>query len=233
MAFGDSITEGKIDDVLVPSLAYPTDLLAMLSARYTAQTIGIINEGCGGERVSEEDDDLGPCPSDEQPHYGIQRLVFDLNAAAPQVVLIQEGINDLIGGGGGAIGPLVDALTRMVREAQAAGARVFIGTLLPVTEGGDASGAFDFIQPVNADIQVIAQGTGATLVDLNAAFGGTANAVDIGNDGLHPTAAGYQLIAQTFFSAIKATIEVVQAPTGNAASQKAFGLPAPAPRPHR
>jgi lysophospholipase L1-like esterase len=49
-------------------------------------------------------------------------------------------------------------------------------------------------------------------VDLHAAFGGTATTELIGPDGLHPTEAGYQKIADTFFAAIKSTLEVVPAP---------------------
>jgi hypothetical protein len=39
------------------------------------------------------------------------------------------------------------------------------------------------------------------------AFGGTASPDLIDFDGLHPTAAGYQLIAATFFTAIKQNLE--------------------------
>jgi lysophospholipase L1-like esterase len=52
-------------------------------------------------------------------------------------------------------------------------------------------------------------------VDVHAAFGGTASSDLIGADGLHPTEAGYQRMADAFFAVIKATLEVpAPAPAG-------------------
>jgi lysophospholipase L1-like esterase len=47
---------------------------------------------------------------------------------------------------------------------------------------------------------------GGVLVDVNAAFGGVAGDL-IGPDGLHPTDAGHQRIAETFFAAIRGQFE--------------------------
>jgi lysophospholipase L1-like esterase len=48
---------------------------------------------------------------------------------------------------------------------------------------------------------------GAVLVDLYEAFAGQVDAL-IGGDGLHPNEAGYQHMAETFFAAIRARLEV-------------------------
>jgi hypothetical protein len=48
-----------------------------------------------------------------------------------------------------------------------------------------------------------------TLVDVYQAFNG--NLALIGPDGLHPAADGYAKIADTFFTAIKSTLETASA----------------------
>ena len=53
----------------------------------------------------------------------------------------------------------------------------------------------------------MAASSGATLVDLYQAFGGSADPY-IGQDGLHPNAFGYQKIAETFFAAIQSKYEL-------------------------
>jgi lysophospholipase L1-like esterase len=58
---------------------------------------------------------------------------------------------------------------------------------------------------VNARLASLAVETGAVLVDIYAAFGDGAGL--IGPDGLHPTEAGYQKIAETFYDAIVKTLE--------------------------
>jgi lysophospholipase L1-like esterase len=51
----------------------------------------------------------------------------------------------------------------------------------------------------------MADGNGATFVDLFAAFSGRPELM--GADGIHPTEAGYETIATAFFDAIKRTLE--------------------------
>ena len=48
---------------------------------------------------------------------------------------------------------------------------------------------------------------GATLVDVNQAFGGPSPTL-IDCDGLHPTIAGYKMIADTFFKVIVQTLQL-------------------------
>ena len=58
----------------------------------------------------------------------------------------------------------------------------------------------------NAEVRKLATNEGAILVDIFAAFGGEPGTL-IGNDGLHPTEAGYQRIAETFFEVIRNHVE--------------------------
>ena len=59
----------------------------------------------------------------------------------------------------------------------------------------------------NTQIRQVALSEHATLVDLYIGFGSSPDPyIDI--DGLHPTEAGYQKMAQIFFDAIQATLEL-------------------------
>jgi lysophospholipase L1-like esterase len=226
LAFGDSITSGKagndctsggalncrlntfldaghawLNDLLRldPRLgeespfAYPRVLQTMLAARYAAQTITIPNAGNSGELVS----------------AGKVRLTTTLNAEAPQVLLLQEGANDMTGGRP-PIAAIVNDFRAMVRDAQGRGIRVFIGTLLPQREG--ACRGYDFcdgvndIVPTNAALRTMAAAEGAVVVDLHQEFVSQTNTL-LDLDGLHPNEAGYRKIAEMFFAAIRERLE--------------------------
>jgi lysophospholipase L1-like esterase len=62
------------------------------------------------------------------------------------------------------------------------------------------------IRQMNDEVRVIAAGEGAELVDLYTALASDVNRY-IGVDGLHPTEAGYQRMADEFFVRIRATLE--------------------------
>jgi lysophospholipase L1-like esterase len=206
VAFGNSITEGKDgNDPGGHSLAntYPVLLRALLAARYTAQTITVANRGCGGERAVAGLDNCGQ-------GGGVVRLPGVLNADRPQVLLLEEGINDL-GDDPRAIGPMVDALADMIQEARARGIQVFVATLLPERPGAPKAAAVSLITPANERIRQMAAYEGARLVDLYEGFGGSPDPY-IGADGLHPNQLGYQKIAELFFDAIRATLEVSSTP---------------------
>jgi lysophospholipase L1-like esterase len=197
VAFGDSVTEGKLGpaeytgDPRFPD-AYALVLYNLLTERYTAQTIDMFDRGFGGERVVPD---------------GVARLPGVLSADAPQVLLLLEGVNDLISGG--SIASVVDGLRRMIREARSRGIVVFLGTLLPERPGGLRAGHPELIAPANDEIRRLADAEGATLVDLYQAFGGSPDPL-IDADGLHPTAAGYKRMGETFFSAIRSRLEVTE-----------------------
>jgi len=188
MAFGDSITEG--DPSVGP--AYPTLLGTELSNRYTAQQIVVFNEGHGGEMTTDGEDRIK------------KRVAID----NPQVVLILEGVNDINFYGESGESTVIFNLQRMVRSTEDAGATPFLATLLPQRPGGQRAYAPDLIAPTNEKIRAI---QGAVLVDLYAAFGGEAGTL-IGPDGLHPSASGYQKIAETFLDAIRMRFEAPSAP---------------------
>ena len=167
----------------------------MLTARYTAQAqiVRVVEQGVGGETT----------------HQGADRLPDALDAVRPDVLLLEEGVNDLAAGDPSAIPPMIDALEDMVREAKSRGIRVFLGTLMPERPGTSKTRAHPLIAGANAQIRLLATREGATLVDLYEGFGGSPDPY-IGEDGLHPNALGYQKMAEIFFDAIRANLEVSQ-----------------------
>jgi lysophospholipase L1-like esterase len=207
MAFGDSLTLGEVTTPvvttsdtqgyssfklqIVASAAYPRQLQLQLAARYTQQNITVNNSGRSGETAT----------------AGAQRFPGIIAAARPDVILLLEGANDLSALGSAAISSASAAVESMAKEARFRGARVYIGTLPPPKPGGKNTIPVSTIQTYNARLASIASGEGAILVDLYSAMLSGASTF-IGNDGLHPTEAGYQKIADTFFNAIRADLEI-------------------------
>ncbi len=196
MAFGDSMTQGVLTlhapfyDLTPSPTAYPAVLQTLLAARYTTQTITVDNEGLQGEEAEE----------------GVLRLPGVLSATHPQVVLLLDGANDLNTYGAAGLSNIAAAVEQMVLTSQNAGAVVYLATLPPQRAGGLRAGAVDVVPVYNARLADVATATHSVLVDLYAAFGGVPGDL-IGPDGLHPTVAGYEKMAETFFTAIVNTLE--------------------------
>jgi lysophospholipase L1-like esterase len=174
---------------VVESSSYPTQLKALLTARYTAQTITVTNAGKPAERTS----------------GGLTRLPGLLAQEAPAVVLLMEGVNDLCNAV--PVSTIEANLRQMISDSRGAGSLVFLGTLPPQREGGYRARCFSKVPTCNTMIASLAQETNVPLVDIYGAFGGVAGTL-IGEDGLHPNEAGYLKIAETFFEAIKSNMEV-------------------------
>jgi lysophospholipase L1-like esterase len=161
----------------------------MLSARYSSQAIAVANEGLPLEEAAD----------------GVRRLPGLLREVSPEVVILLEGVNDLTGPT--VVSRTLGFLNTMARDARFAGANVFLCTLLPQRPGGFRANDPQAVASYNAGVRDLARGEGATLVDLS-------RDVDlslIGIDGLHPTEAGYDRMAQIFFDLIRAQFE--RAPT--------------------
>jgi lysophospholipase L1-like esterase len=171
-------------------------LRALLGARYTNQTFTVINEGNGGEVTAD----------------GAADLPRVLSQDNPQVLLLQEGTNDMDAIFFGAnpetqMSGVVSNLQTMIRLARARGVTVFVGTLTPQRAGACRGYAPTYIGQANDRIRTMVAGEGATLADIYAAYGGVASVDLIGPDGLHPTDAGYSKIANAFFDAIRQRLE--------------------------
>jgi lysophospholipase L1-like esterase len=197
IAFGDSLTQGTVAPnafltLVVNSASYPSKLQLLLRDRYRTQTITVGNDGVPGEVVSPD---------------GLDRFPSMLRVHDPEAVLLMEGSNDLFFYREQAFALALPALEEMVTEGQASGARVFLATIPPQRPNGAANrtAVAALIPDFNKEIRAIAQRTGATLVDIEPVI--LADMTLIGNDDLHPTEHGYEVIAETFFKVIRSTLE--------------------------
>jgi lysophospholipase L1-like esterase len=195
LAFGDSLTAGAMTVggqlVVDPSVAYPTDLQMLLGQQYPAQRIVVSGDGVVGETAAQ----------------GAARLPGELASHRPDVVLLLEGVNDLHGPlPDGGIPEALSGVSTMIQETRSAGIQILVGTLTPATPGALPPDTAALIAPFNAQLIPLAQANGATVVDLYPAF--LTDVPDwIGPDGLHLTVAGYEEMAQLFFSAIRTSFE--------------------------
>ena len=140
---------------------------------------------------------------------GVARLPTVLGRDAPEVVMLFEGINDLNTSRNAAIPVVVNALRSMVRTTRGLGMTPLVATFLPQRRGSQRAFAVDTIVPANDQVRAMAAAEGAGLVDLYEAFAANIDTL-IGSDGLHPTEAGYQKIAETFFGVIRSRFELAR-----------------------
>jgi acyl-CoA thioesterase-1 len=192
LAFGDSLTEGRIaltaNFLAVVPGSYPERLRAQLGARYTEQLFTVPNEGVGGEWAQD----------------GAQRFPGVVRTHSPEVVILLEGANDMGALGRNGIAGATRALETMAKEARFRGARVILAGLPPLRPPSPIS---PLVSEFNTRVRELARGEGAIYVDLFAAFAGNEAAL-IGPDGLHPTPAGYQRMADTFVETIRTNFEL-------------------------
>ena len=215
LAFGDSITEGENGRPLngtpfvdTPN-AYPT-ILQQLFVERIPSPVTVVNAGRGGERAIESED----------------RLKARVAAVQPQVMLLVQGINDLIG----RVPPseIAAAVRDSILTARERGVtHIFVGTLPPQAR----ENCVPFI-PCRADnvpqatlndtnqrIRSLVPANGAHLVELHdQLLPDRLTFVDL--DGLHFRPEGNRAIATLFWNRI---VEVIPA-------AQLMGLPADAIR---
>lgn len=203
MAFGDSITNGEPE---VPDgNGYRGFLQSMLRAHFGAGEVA--NEGRDGT-----DSD-----------FGASIVSTRLSAVRPAFTLIHYGTNDWNRSVCDSASKVPEpcfttaSLRAMVQAVNRSGSHAFLATIIPVNVGYDGRTPperQDWVDQVNATIKQVANEEGAVLVDLNDAFkrsGLTGTALYV--DHLHPTTAGYQIMAQTWFNAIsKAYSKILSEP---------------------
>jgi lysophospholipase L1-like esterase len=209
---GDSFTEGEngrppiVSFLDIPN-AYPTKLQQNFDLTFPGQGIAVINRGHSGDPVEET----------------VKIIRTALPGDKPDAVLLLTGFNNLFNGGcriadgqnpgcATAIDNVVGGVRECIRKIKENPTKVsyiFVSTLTPpgplVPPTSDRRIRADVIVQVNAKIKQVAAAEGANVVDPYPLFlGHEAEYVD--NDGLHPRPAGKQVLADTFFAAIRAIV---------------------------
>ena len=165
VALGDSLTAGL---GVAADEAYPARLEARLAREGYAYRV--VNAGVSGDTTA----------------GGLRRVDWVLRAK-PEIVIVALGAND----GLRAQSPqaMRENLAAIVRRLQAAGARVLLaGMRLPPNYGTEYTKEFQAVFPE------VARSTGAAFMPF--LLDGVAADTRLNQpDGIHPTAAGYQVIA--------------------------------------
>jgi lysophospholipase L1-like esterase len=206
LAFGDSITAGTPGtpatamSVIESPFAYPLQLAPLLRARYQLQNPVVDAEGI---------------PSEQAQDGGIQRFLPLIRQRRPDVVILMEGTNDVLGFSVG-VERGAAALRTMVQQAKQENVRVLLSTIIPQRAGGLRQPPRDpyvfWIPVMNDRIRAIATAENVPLVDMYAVFAQDMSLIGI--DDVHPTAKGFQVMAETFFAAIRTNFEVAQPAAG-------------------
>jgi lysophospholipase L1-like esterase len=201
VAFGDSITWGVASAPVTsqfallapeppPFHAYPNVLEQRLIAQYRRPSSPtVLNAGIGGELAADG---------------GLRRFRNLLLTFNPEVVLLMEGTNDLLRGQAGA-DDAIAALDTMIGQAQALGRVVCLATIPPQRLGSRRPVVPLLIPAFNDRIRELAIRRNVILVDVFNAMKDDLSL--IGQDDLHPTVRGFEVIADRFFAAIKANFE--------------------------
>ena len=207
---GDSITDGR-GSTTNGNDCWPDVLARRLQASSATSQVGVLNAGIGGNRLLR--DGLGPS--------ALARLDRDV-LAQPGVrwLIVLAGIND-IGTAAGArakgepaatADDLIAAYSQIIERARARGIRVYGATIMPF-EGFTYAGYYTpegeaDRQKVNAWMRT--SGRFDAVIDFDAVTRDPANplrlspAVD-GGDHLHPSAAGYRIMADAIDLALFAS----------------------------
>ena len=202
LAFGDSLTAGEVSlplfgpALVEPSKAYPFQLQGRLRQAYPAQLITVANAGVPGEAATR----------------AFSRFASQLAAVQPEVVLLMQGTIDL---GEPIASAAAAAVEEMVAEAQRRGVDPVLATIPPIRPAFGREEPASRVPGYNSIIRSIAAARAIPLVDVFAVVsqGNCATSLSIsfpciGNDDLHLTAEGYELVADAFFDVIVANYDV-------------------------
>jgi lysophospholipase L1-like esterase len=201
VTLGDSITDGAVS-ARGGNRRWPDDLARRLQADPKTASLGVLNEGIGGNRILHSDIGTNAGPG------ALARFDRDvLSQAGVKYLIILEGVND-IGVGTGPINPhdtvspqqLIDGLTQLIDRAHTHGIKVYLGTIMPdkglglyYTEAGEAER-----QAVNLWIR--SNKLSDAVIDFDKAVRDPADPQRLlpafdGGDHIHPGDAGHQAMA--------------------------------------
>jgi lysophospholipase L1-like esterase len=140
------------------------------------------------------------------------RFRQDVIELDPAAVVILAGTNDLAGNTGYAtLAMIEDNLRSMTELAQAHGIRVVLSSVLPVTDYPWRPGVRPAakVRALNAWLRDYARTHDATWLDYHAAMSNAEGGLDarLAADGVHPTPAGYAVMAPLAQAALEEALE--------------------------
>jgi len=173
IAFGDSLTEGSGVD---PAHNYPAKLQARIDA--AGYSYRVVNAGVSGETSSQ----------------GLSRTA-SIAALKPKIVIVEFGAND--GLRGVPVETTRQNLENVIAQLKTTGAKVILaGMEVPPNYGPQYTSAFrEIFSGLSEDLQVplipfFLEGVGGRP-ELNQ------------DDGIHPTAEGYDIIVENVWNVLK------------------------------
>jgi len=148
-------------------------------------------EGLSGKTVV----NAGKCGEDSSE--GLARISKALDRWRPGVILIDYSPNDLFNG----VDAVISNLREMIAIARANKTVPILGTLVPAV--GEHAGWESFIETLNPKILALCDEEGVPCADHHKAFVNNSSYIEtpyalLSEDGLHPNAAGYELMAETW-----------------------------------
>ncbi|MCO8276214.1 ricin-type beta-trefoil lectin domain protein [Actinoplanes sp. TRM 88003] len=201
MPLGDSITEGT----QIPG-GYRNGLWSRLAGGgYRVDFVG--SQYNGPAALGDHDHEGHPGWRIDQIDANIVRW---LQATTPRTVLLHIGTNDIlqnysVSSAPSRLSTLIDRIT-----ATAPSADVFVATIIPIANSGQAAAARTFNAALPAIVQSkVNSGKRVRLVDMQSALT-TADLID----GVHPTAGGYDKMAAVWYSALRSVPGTIGDPTG-------------------
>ncbi len=213
LALGDSLTFGVVSRTrtlrVIEGDNYVAKLQTLLTERYFDQQPRVLNSGVPGERAG-----------DIASRYGDA-----LRQSSAQVVILLAGANDLFAEGARAIPSVVRSLESITRDAQGRGVEVILSTLPPQRPGSSKGFSYKEVVDLNGQILGLCSRYRVRCADVYASMGGDFTPL-IGADGLHPTLAGYDRMAETYFEVIVSAFEhppLIPGPTGGQVSSGLAG----------
>jgi lysophospholipase L1-like esterase len=189
LCFGDSITRGVGDGPSAESTppapaGYPARLQPLLAPE-TTLPLDVIDDGRAGERTN----------------TGVSRLQRDVPLSHPDYVILLEGSNDVEDGH---TRDALNNMQRMIDTVFANGAMPLLGTITPSCCNHKNQLPEGAILAYNNQLRAMAFNNSVSLIDFYAALAGgpqapydsTLGLIHI-PEGLHPTPAGYDVMAVT------------------------------------
>ncbi|MDA0738267.1 MAG: arylesterase [Nitrospirae bacterium] len=177
MAFGNSLTAGL---GVAPDQSFPAQLQQRLNA--AGYHYRVINAGVSGDTTA----------------GGLRRLDWVLKSK-PSIVIVELGANDALRGQplAAMYSNLSELITRL-RDSETA--VVLAGMKIPPNYGLDYTTGFESI------FEQLAREHGVTLIPF--LLEGVAARPELNQaDGIHPTAAGYEIVADTVMAALVPLLE--------------------------